>query len=118
MRRSGLWSMYGVCGQWLFPAGTPADLTGVLTMFTAMNATDGRTVGPEPRPVVAAELLDVNDVALLLGGCSTRHVYRLADAGRMPRPLRLGSLVRWRRTELAAWIASGCPSQQPAERQS
>ncbi len=76
--------------------------------LTNVNATDGRTVGPEPRPGVSAELLDVKAVALLLGGCSTRHVYRLADAGQMPRPIRLGSLVRWRRAELMSWLAGGC----------
>ncbi len=66
----------------------------------------------EPQPRILAELLDVRTVAALLGGCSIRHVYRLADAGRMPRPIKLGSLVRWRRAELEAWIKAGCPSQQ------
>ncbi|MEK6675988.1 MAG: helix-turn-helix domain-containing protein [Planctomycetota bacterium] len=80
-------------------------------MLTPSRAADGRTVGPEPRPVVSAELLDVRAVAALLGGCSTRHVYRLADGGRMPRPIKLGSLVRWRRTELDIWISEGCPNQ-------
>ncbi len=82
-------------------------------MLTPVNATDGRTVGPDPRPDVSAELLDVKSVALLLGGCSIRHVYRLSDAGRMPRPIKLGALVRWRRAALESWIASGCPHQQP-----
>ena len=67
--------------------------------------------GPKPQQIVPAELLDVRAVAALLGGCSTRHVYRLADAGRMPRPVKIGTLTRWRRDELADWIASGCPSQ-------
>jgi excisionase family DNA binding protein len=57
------------------------------------------------------ELIDVRDVAALLD-CSVRHVRRLADAGRMPRPLTLGSLVRWRRAELSAWIDRGCPSMR------
>lgn len=74
------------------------------------------TDAPKPQPIVPAELLDVRAVAALLGGCSTRHVYRLADAGRMPRPVKLGSLVRWRRAELEAWINAGCPTQQPAGR--
>lgn len=85
-------------------------------MITPTTAADRRAVGPDPRPDVSAELLDVKNVALLLGRCSTRHVYRLTDAGRMPRPIKLGSLVRWRRAELADWIASGCPTQHPAGR--
>ena len=60
----------------------------------------------------AAQLLDVTAVAEMLG-CSARHVYRLSDAGRMPRPVKLGSLVRWKATgpgSLAEWIDQGCPS--------
>lgn len=63
----------------------------------------------KPTLVAAASLLDVRAVATLLH-CSPRHVYRLADAGRMPPPLRLGALVRWQRQILEQWIAAGCPS--------
>lgn len=66
------------------------------------------------RPAFPAEMLSVRDVAALLGGCSTRHVYRLADAGRMPHPFKLGALVRWRRTEVLNWIEAGCPSVRVA----
>ena len=52
-------------------------------------------------------VLNVQCVAEMLG-CSTRHVYRLSDAGRMPRPVRLGSLVRWSKSSLEDWIADGC----------
>ena len=75
--------------------------------LTKANATDGRTVGPEPRPGASVELLDVRAVAALLA-CSKRHIYRLADASLMPRPIRLGSLVRWRRAELMSWLEGGC----------
>lgn len=53
-------------------------------------------------------LLDVADVAALLN-CSKNHVRRLADARRMPTPLRVGALVRWRATDIQEWIADGCP---------
>jgi excisionase family DNA binding protein len=63
---------------------------------------------------VLPALLDVMAVAALLD-CSTRHVYRLADAGHMPPPVRLGALVRWRREAINAWIAEGCkPVRQSA----
>jgi predicted DNA-binding transcriptional regulator AlpA len=68
-----------------------------------------------PRPAVDPELLDVRAVATLLGGCSTRHVFRLADGGRMPAPLKLGSLVRWRRGEVLDWIAAGCLPTRPTK---
>jgi excisionase family DNA binding protein len=60
-----------------------------------------------PADAPAAQLLDVRAVAQLLD-CSPRHVYRLADAGQMPAPVRLGALVRWRRQDLADWLAAGC----------
>lgn len=53
------------------------------------------------------ELLDVQQVASLLA-CSTRHVYRLADGGKMPRPVKLGSLCRWSSKAIEGWIAGGC----------
>ena len=41
-------------------------------------------------------LLDVRQVAAMLG-CSVRHCYRLVDCGKMPAPVYLGALVKWRR---------------------
>ena len=63
----------------------------------------------------SAQLLDVQAVADLLD-CSTRHAYRLSDAGRMPSPIKLGALVRWSKTSLERWIEDGCPSQKKARR--
>lgn len=67
-------------------------------------STPKNTAGSNRGP---AELLDVGAVAAMLG-CGRRHVYRLADSGRMPRPVKLGVLVRWRRAEVLAWIEGGC----------
>lgn len=53
-------------------------------------------------------LLTVKDVAQLLN-CSVRTVYRLNDAGHLPRPIRLGALLRWPRAVIETWIAEGCP---------
>lgn len=55
-------------------------------------------------------LLDAPQVAALLGiGIST--LYKLNSGGRLPEPLRLGACVRWRRAEVADWIAAGCPAR-------
>ena len=53
------------------------------------------TVQKPPAEVPARPLGDVNAVAELCG-CSPRHVYRLSDRAAMPRPIRIGALVRWR----------------------
>jgi predicted DNA-binding transcriptional regulator AlpA len=63
---------------------------------------------PAPEPA-AAQLIDVRAVARLLD-CSPRHVWRLKDAGHLPRPVRLGALVRWPRQAIEDWIAAGCPA--------
>ena len=60
-------------------------------------------------------LLNVHSVAKLLG-CSPRHVRRLADAGKMSRPVKLGALVRWNRQVIENWIKEGCPRQSREER--
>jgi predicted DNA-binding transcriptional regulator AlpA len=39
---------------------------------------------------------------------SVRHLWRLADSGRMPRPFKLGRAVRWRAVDIENWLAGGC----------
>jgi len=57
----------------------------------------------------SAKLLDVKAVATICD-CSPRHVYRLADSGKMPSPIKLGALVRWSADSIHAWIEQGCPT--------
>lgn len=70
-----------------------------------------RVIAMNTDSAIDVELVDVKDVARMLC-CSTRHVFRLNDAGKMPMKVKLFSLARWRRSELVAWIAAGCPSNQ------
>jgi excisionase family DNA binding protein len=58
-------------------------------------------------PAASPAMLDVQAVAEMLG-CSQRHVYRLSDAGRMPSPVKLGSLSRWSAVAIREWIEGGC----------
>jgi predicted DNA-binding transcriptional regulator AlpA len=63
----------------------------------------------KPNPVeTKPDLMDVNAVAVLIGA-SPRTVRRLADWGRMPRPISLGRMVRWQRSVIEEWIREGCP---------
>jgi excisionase family DNA binding protein len=78
-------------------------------MMDQTSATDGRTVGGIGQARELPAMLSVDDVAALLA-CSARHVYRLSDMGRMPRPVKLGSLCRWSRAAILEWIGQGCPA--------
>ena len=72
-----------------------------------------RITGPDLRQVVAEIASDAYQGRApgTPGDRMTRSYLsgRLRDAGHMPRPVRLGALVRWRRDILDQWIASGCP---------
>jgi excisionase family DNA binding protein len=74
---------------------------------------DDRTVEridePGAKPGAPPAMLTVHDIARMLN-CSARTVYRLCDSGRMPRPVKLGALVRWPREMIEQWIAEGCPN--------
>lgn len=59
----------------------------------------------EAQPLPA--LLTVNDVARLVQQ-SPSHIRRLADSGRMPRPIKSGASVRWDRNQIDNWIQNGC----------
>lgn len=76
-----------------------------------LKAADLRTallLGKIPKD--AGLLIDVKTTAKLLN-VSERMVYRLADQQAAPRPVKLGSLVRWRLAEIIEWVDAGCPSK-------
>lgn len=73
-----------------------------------------RIDGPGAGTGEAPAMLTVHDVARMLN-CSVRTVYRLTDSGRMPRPVKLGALVRWRRGTIEDWIKQGCPRAKDME---
>ena len=72
------------------------------------NATGERIAGGKSTPREVSLLLNVDELAALLR-CSPRHCWRLADAGKLPRPRKLGTLCRWDRAEIEKWITAGCP---------
>ena len=63
---------------------------------------------PRNQPV-GPVMLTVDGVATLLA-CSPRSVRRLADQGKVPRPVRIGGMVRWPRAAIEKWCAEGCPA--------
>lgn len=67
------------------------------------------------QPISDSAMLTVADVARLVN-CSVRSVYRLVDTGAMPTPVRIGGLRRWRRAQIEAWIADGCPKVKGGQR--
>lgn len=59
-------------------------------------------------PATSAELIDAREVAILLS-IDPRTVFRLRLRKELPQSLKFGGNVRWRRSEIMAWIAQGCP---------
>ena len=53
-------------------------------------------------------LMDARDVSRRLS-VSTRTVWRLLSADQLPKPVRIGRSVRWRREIVEEWIRKGCP---------
>lgn len=67
-----------------------------------------------PASVLSSDLVTIRTVAAMLGECSVRHVRRLADSGRMPAPIKLGALLRFRRVDVEQWVTAGCPRVRSA----
>lgn len=70
-----------------------------------------RTQNTDQTPALTA---NAGQVAKMLG-VSVRQVWRLHTTGRLPRPVRLGNCVRWRRAEIEAFVATGCPTRETWE---
>ena len=74
---------------------------------------DSRNIAEYIRDGRQRAMMSVDDVAMEIGCCS-RSVRRWADSGRMPKPIKLGSLIRWPRAVIEEWIADGCPNVRNA----
>lgn len=80
-----------------------------LDIQAAKDLDSGLTSTKSEKHVEFARLMSVDAVAAMLD-VSTRHVYRLADSGRMPRPVKLGGSNRWDRDVVENWIKERCPA--------
>ena len=58
-------------------------------------------------PIPTQEYFDVDDLARRFK-TSTRHIFRMADQGRMPWGMKLGQLRRWSRRAIEEWERGGC----------
>ncbi len=56
-------------------------------------------------------LLDTKQVAKLLGICE-RTLWSYWNSGRILKPIKIGSSVRWSALELRQWIEAGCPTYE------
>ena len=62
----------------------------------------------EQSSVDPTELLMVGDLAHRRR-ISIRQTWKLKAEGSLPKPIRLGRSVRWRASDIAEWVAAGCP---------
>ncbi len=63
----------------------------------------------EPSTPTAPLLIDICALSKLLSR-SVSALERDQSAGRLPPPVRIGGSKRWKRTEIEAWVANGCPA--------
>jgi excisionase family DNA binding protein len=80
-----------------------------------IGAADGTKIATEvPVGTVAewsdAGLLVTCDGLARLLKVSKRTLMRLRSTGKLPRPVQLGRLVRWRTAEVREWVEAGCPA--------
>lgn len=59
-------------------------------------------------PPVDLRLLTAPELAAALR-ITVRGLTKSVGEGRVPRPLKLGRLSRWRADEMAAWLRAGAP---------
>jgi predicted DNA-binding transcriptional regulator AlpA len=74
------------------------------TNESVRDSDQGSDALPEPLFVTAAELAQLMRI-------STRTLWRLLSARKIPEPIRLGGAVRWRIDLIQDWIDQGCPAQ-------
>jgi predicted DNA-binding transcriptional regulator AlpA len=89
-----------------------------MATLTSTPATDRTPDPPADRPPTAAAapslLVDIRELSALLSR-SAGALERDQAAGRLPAPIYVGGSRRWRRGEVEAWVAAGCPDRKTWE---
>jgi predicted DNA-binding transcriptional regulator AlpA len=50
-----------------------------------------------------------------MANASTSTIWRWDAGGKLPAAIKIGQIKRWRRDEIEAWIAVGCPDRRSWE---
>ena len=75
-----------------------------------LNASQHALFAGQKPPEDRGLLVDTNQVANLLKVCR-KTIWTMQTQGRMPKPIRIGSAVRWSYEEIKAWVDAGCPKE-------
>lgn len=65
----------------------------------------------QDKPKIEPAVLTIGQVAQLLQ-VSSRTLYRLRDAGKLPQCVRIGGAIRWSRSVVEDWVQGGCKPEQ------
>jgi predicted DNA-binding transcriptional regulator AlpA len=84
--------------------------------MTPQEASQHALLGGQKPPEDMGLLIDSRKAAKLLN-VSERKLWEMWNSGQMPKPARIGRVVRWGYEELRAWVAAGCPRQEEWKRQ-
>lgn len=74
-----------------------------------IRASQHANLAGQKMPTDQGLLIDLRAVAKLLN-ISERTVWGMADEGRMPKPIKIGRIARWRQEEIQAWVRAGAPA--------
>ncbi|MCC7419985.1 MAG: helix-turn-helix domain-containing protein [Planctomycetaceae bacterium] len=66
------------------------------------------TMNPHDEAAQVPPLLTAKQLAKLLQ-ISTRSIWRLRSAGKLPKPVEIGGSVRWNHQTVREWVSQGCP---------
>ena len=80
-----------------------------------MNREGKREAVPRAEDGGDQPLLDAKGAAQLCM-ISESMFYKLSRTGKTPAPVRVGTLLRWRRKELLDWIVKGCPDDDAGDK--
>jgi excisionase family DNA binding protein len=89
-----------------------AGKVGIIVRQTIQEEMAKLQVMLPPKPPAVPEgkgLINTRQVAKLLQ-LSERTVWAMANKNAMPKPIKLGTRVRWAEEEIHAWVMAGCPA--------
>ena len=73
------------------------------------DAIGGEQDGGERKAEKIVPILYTTREAAAFCMISDSNWYKLNRNGHVPKPVRIGTMYRWRKSDLVEWVAAGCP---------
>lgn len=96
------------------PRGKRNDATIISNLPDKYNINMQQAKTSKAKTLQAVQLLNSADLMAMLN-IGKSAFYQMKSEGRLPKPVKIGTIQRWRLADIERWLNAGCPTAEKFE---